>query len=212
LLDRLQERREVLAKAYLRATELHDKVNAARQVVDRAARELEQARIALRTLEQDDIQVAQRMTEAIRLGQSLPTPANGHDRQYVVDRVTACETALATFNRELADANAGLADALGYLRKCAAGVIGGLVEREVENLRALEVQAGIARRELISVSETWFADQATGPIKLSNFAGQYLADPPPHYSEQRRGNVSAWKELFDRLVAGNADADFELKD
>jgi hypothetical protein len=216
LLDRLAERRLVLAKAYVRAVQVQDQVAARRAVVEHATRELDAARAALATIDAHDRRLQAEAEREIRAGRPVPDTRNGLDRQYVNDRVVVCETALAKFQRELADANASLADSLGYVRACATGVIAAILERETENLRALDLQAGLARAELVAVAN-WWPNQSTGAIQLSNVAGSYLADPPPAWQEQHlvRGGGGAsrirpWAALFDKLVAGDAEADFEL--
>jgi hypothetical protein len=214
--ERLAEAREVLGKAHTRAQQVQDKTTAARQISHRAARELEAALAARRTLQADDRRVQVATEEAIRLGQSMPIPANGVDRGHIEQQVSVCEQAQRRFDAELATCNASLADALNYVRRCASGVIGALIERETECLRALEIQAALARAELTSVA-SWWPDQSTGAIRLGNAAAQYLGDPQPAWQDQplaRGGSerrTQPWKELYSRLLT-DADADFELGD
>ena len=163
---RITERRQALAKSQERARLASETVATARQIAQRAGREVADARTTLAALDAHDRADQRAFEEALSLGRKLPERSNGHDRHYITDCVQAAEAAQQRFDRELADAQAALSDALSAVRKAAANVVAAQLERETENLRAAEARAGVLRAELSAVSGLWLSAEI-GPLVVS---------------------------------------------
>ena len=118
------------------------------------------------------------------------------------------------FERESAAANATLNDALAAVRKTALQVVAALADRECEALRQSEERVLQRRAELLAVA-SWWPDAATGPIPLSRAAAAALEAPPDYercrFLSSREEATAPYKELLDRLVQGDARADFKLE-
>jgi hypothetical protein len=130
--EKLAQRRQALAKTYDRAELAQEKVTATRAVSQHADREVAEARATLATLSAHDRAEQSKFEESIQLGRPLSVRLNGHDRNYIVQRVTAAEQPQQRFDRELAEATASLSDSLSAVRKAAADVVAALLERETE--------------------------------------------------------------------------------
>jgi hypothetical protein len=212
ILERIDDARDHLRQTYVWATQCGDKAAAARQIAERAARECNEARAALRTLDGYDRQLQADAEQAIK--DNIPVPlANGHDgRSHVQQRVVITETAQQRFDRELADALAAQGDAIARIRQAAWALIGLLLTREVGCLRAAEALVAAQRRELVAVSR-WHVDAALGVIKLDAATGDYLAQQPPldDLAREGRGWQRSWEAVLDALVKGDHLADFALE-
>src|SRR5205823_8315599 len=118
------------------------------------------------------------------------------------------------FDRELADANNVLGDALTDVRKAAADVLAAVVERETEAFRKDLTE--IRRRYFRLSAMTMLWPDSDGPLKLSQATANLLADPPD-FSESPSDQMAAtnsrqqlFKSLLTELTNGNSDADIEL--
>lgn len=155
--------------------------------------------------------------EGLRLGKPTPPRANGHDtRHYVQIRTDQAAQALAKFQSELADRMGQMNEALAAVRKAAADVVGLLVQRETEALRAQETQAAVARAELLAVANHWFAGAELGPLKLPPATATYL-EAMPGWQDQvavrlggPEGRLRPWKSVYSRLL-DDPEADHELE-
>jgi hypothetical protein len=214
--ERLGTARQALARSHERVKTVQAAVDQARAVVDRAAAEHAQATAALRSYDAAARSDQIKLEEALRLGRPTPSASNGHDhRHYVQNRTDQAQQALTKFQSELAAQMAAMNEALASIRKAAADIISLLVQRETEALRGLEIQAAIARAELISVSH-WWPDAALGAIPLPRVTAAYLEQQPAwqDVTQVRLGGPEArqqpWKSLFAKLVNGDVQADFNL--
>jgi hypothetical protein len=216
------ERQIAAARADLR--EAHAKAAAARSVVetargyaDRARQEVATTRAALRQILSANEAAAQRVADAIKRGET-PSYGNGGDHEAARARVAAAEAAQASFDAELAAAGLRLGNANTAVRQSAAAVIGALVERECEALRALESRAAARRADLVAVA-SWWPDPG-GPLRLAPAAASYIANRPApvepvgDYAMQASAQArrsAPWRETFDRLVASEIEADLAME-
>jgi hypothetical protein len=175
----------------------------------------------LATLDRHDRADQVAFEDSIATGRPLPRRANGHDqadrvdRGYIVARVTVAEQAQQRFDGELAAAMASLGDALSAVRKAAAVVTAALVERETENLRAIEERAALLRAELTAVA-SWWPSAEIGSLRLDR-ATTGCIGAPLAWADQpavRTGGgwTKPWQDVFDRLVQGEVEADFVLEE
>lgn len=211
---KLSERRQALSQALDRAKLAQETVTAARSISQRAQREVTEARATLATLDRHDRQQQRQLEDALAAGKPVPARSNGHDRGYIVQRVAAAEQAQARFDGELAAAMASLGDALSAVRKAAATVVAAIVEREAENLRAMEERAALLRAELTSVAG-WWPSAEIGLLKVGR-ATAVCIEAPLAWQDQpavRTGGgwIKPWQGVFDRLVQGDVEADHELE-
>lgn len=201
----LRQRQDVVKQA-------RDKLESARSISARADRELNDARATLATLDAHDRAQQNEFELAIQLGRPIPQRLNGHDRNYIVQRVTSAEQAQRRFNAGLAECTALLSEALSAVRKAAAQVISVMLERETENLRAAESRAAVLRAELTAVSN-WWPSSDTGALKIGAAAAACLeaAQPWQENVQVRAGAdwIKEWQSLHDRLCQ-DAESDFEL--
>lgn len=204
---KLAERRAALRAAHQRAKQAREAVDAARDVADRARRELDAARAALAAMNLADAEAAADYEAAIRRGEA-PTYRNGHDRDGTRHRVEVAQLAADKFDAELREAQTMFGERLDEVRRAAASVVAAILNREAEQLRQLEQQAAKFRGELLAASQ-WWPDASLGPLKLGPAAATVLSNPAPQ--PRASAGIGDWKGLFDRLVRGETDADFELE-
>lgn len=131
-------------------------------------------------------------------------------------RTGSDDAAQATEDRlawELATAKAALAEAQIRLRKAAADVLAAILEREAENLHALEIEAARRRAELFAAVRRGDRTGA-GPRKIPPVAGtvleypiQYLDAPEIRFGAAERS--SPWRTIYTALIIGNPDADLD---
>ncbi len=210
---RLTERRQVLAQAHTRAKLAQDQVTASRSISQRADRGVAEAKATLATLDAADRAQQRQLEDALAAGKPLPQRSNGHDRGYLLDRLHAAEQAQQRFAKELGDATTALSNSLSAIRRAAAAVIAGLLERETENLRAAEQRAALLRAELNSVAG-WWPSAEIGVLKISPASAPCIAEPVAWRDQpavrQGTGWLKPWQSVFDRLCQGDVESDFAL--
>lgn len=211
----LTQRREALRIAHARERQAQDVVRAAKELSDRAERACIAARAELAGASAADQQAADEFEAALRAGKAPQPVRNGRDRNEIEHKVSRAETAFDRFNQELATSNSRLGEALDAVRRAAADVMAALLERECESLRALEAEAARHRAELVAVASWW--PDATKALQLGAAAAALLA-APIDYSEtplvrmtSNETRIGPWKAVYDRLVQGDAEADFKLE-
>jgi hypothetical protein len=217
LAERLADARAALSQAHQHVIDIQQRLEDAKAVALRAAKELNTALAALNVYDLHQKANQHALETALRTGNAIPPLKNGVDRHYLTDQTTRAETAKAKFDAELAACNSSLTEALETVRSRANEVISLLVQQDVECLRRLETQAAISRAQLLAVASHWFAGAGSGPIKLPPATSQYLELQPAFNDvpEVRRGGpegrVRPYREIFDRLVQGDIEADFRLE-
>jgi hypothetical protein len=216
LAERLATARAALSHAHQHVIDIQQRLDDAKTVSLRAANELNTARAALNVYHQHARRDQIELEESLRFGKPIPQLSNGADR-HLIDRTSRAEAAKAKFDGELAACNAALGEALETVRSRANEIVSLLVQIDVEHLRRMETQAAISRAQLLAVASHWFAGAALGPIKLPVATSQYLELQPQFNDvpEVRRGGpegrVRPYREIFDRLVQGDIEADFRLE-
>jgi hypothetical protein len=216
LAERLATARAALSHAHQHVIDIQQRLEDAKAVSLRAANELNTARAALNVYNQHARRDQIELEESLRLGKPIPQLSNGADR-HLIDRTSRAEAAKAKFDAELAACNAALSEALETVRSRANEIVSLLVQIDVEHLRRMETQAAISRAQLLAVASHWFAGAALGPIKLPPATSQYLELQPQFNDvpEVRRGGPEGrtrpYREIFDRLVQGDIEADFRLE-
>jgi hypothetical protein len=144
-------------------------------------------------------------------------PANPADRDAAKRRESAARTAAEKLTAELAEARGRALDIDRTLRAAARAVLAGIAEREGDALAALEAEAAQRRAELIALAHFWSPATPGDPpasLTLSGSLAKLLSNPPgqvddPPMMRQSlvEGRQRPWRDLYDRLTGGDADAD-----
>jgi hypothetical protein len=210
----LSERRDALRRAHEAAADARDAVLAATATADRARVECDAARAGLAELTLRDSADLELLEAALRAGKSpeLETPRL-FDVGAAQRRVTLTEAALVRFDSELNQANTDLEAALSSVRRAAAAVLTSLLDREAVELQRIEAEAMRRRAELVSAARRHPSGQLV-PLQLAAPAAALLSNPPSFEEPpgwDRAGEAARtakWRNVYDRLVQGEAGADF----
>jgi hypothetical protein len=219
--ERLATARAALGARHQAVRNIQARLDQARAVVERAQREHAQALGALRVYNDHQTAAQAALEECLRLGKPLPVLSNGqdHPRHYLTEKRDMTAAALEKFQSALADQMQAMNEALSAVRKASAEILSLLVQRETEALRRLDVQAAVARAELLAVINHWFGGAELGPIRLPPVSSAYLEAQPAwqDVAEVREGGsesrIRPWRQIFDALVTGeDVEVDFALGD
>ena len=116
-------------------------------------------------------------------GKPIPVRSNGHDgRGYHRRPRNRRRSRTGAFTKELTEATTALGNALSAVRRAAANVIAGLLERETENLRAAEQRAALLRAELTAVSGLILSAEI-GVLKIDRASAACIAEPVPWHDQ-----------------------------
>lgn len=198
--QRIASARTKLRATHRRAKEAKGAVTEARALADRAQDEVNAAYQALAQCNAADERINREVEAAIRCGK---TPNyNGPDRAPVTRRVKSAEAALDNLNKDLASANLELAEANNDVKASARAVIAAVVARSCEAARAIEQLATLARADLAAAAAARFGGMDL--LRLDEVAKDFIGSAPALGADARE-----WLDLFDRLVAFDADADMQ---
>src|SRR5205085_11193331 len=109
---KIAARRAKLVDSYNRVRSAQELCDQARQVADRALRQVKDARLQLASANAADRRYAEEVADAIKAGEAPPPRNNGLDREALRHSVQAAEQAQSRFDSELATAQAALTEAV----------------------------------------------------------------------------------------------------
>jgi hypothetical protein len=211
---KLADRRAALSAALEKYDAATDAVEAAQQLADRAAAVLDDANRTLRRFVDMDRDAADTLVARLRQGVSgfeddTARRADHERAKREADTAAAAHDRLAG---ELATTRQAANEAdLAVCR--AAAVVAAIIERDVEALRAVESAAAVQRAKLKAGCETWLPIGAKpGPPPVHPIAAGYVVAPyrgPQDYPGASSDRQRPFVTLFDRLIAGDAEAEIE---
>lgn len=168
-------------------------------------------------IDQDRL-ATEHLTNALRSGRDdADTPAVGTAlRDAAVRRATAAEAAEKRLAAELAEARVRATDVDRRVRTAAHAVVVAVAEREGDALRAIEAEAARRRASLDALLHFWpvpAAGDRPGPLTVSAPLAGLIANPPARIDDPPMMRASLiesrqtpWRDLYERLIGGDADA------
>ena len=208
--------RAALRAAHEQRAGAQEVVDSANQLVQRAEKNLDDARTALRHVTAREYQRAEALEASLRNGSAA---AVQDDDTIVMSRESArvavenAEGVVAKFHTELRDARAKLSEHDGKVHAAATRVLVAIFSRAAAELAELEQRAAKLRKQLQAVDYYVTGDlRATVPNSVASLlANPAIVEEDPIGYEARAGlhnaRTARWQDLMQRLTAGDADAD-----
>jgi hypothetical protein len=212
--QRLAAARNAPRVAHERASQAEEDVAAARGVADRGADELGKVQAELRLLREHEVEHDRELEAALRQGRDTRSIVNGSGNRTALEaRLAATESAAATFNAELAEANRHLTDTLDQVKVAARAIIAVVVAVEADELRREIAQVCARHSELNAVAAVRFGG-AINPLSLDRASTELLSNGVLAYKEHPAAFgvgqdfwSQRWRTLFGKLLDGEIEAE-----